>query len=95
MVRFDGFLSRVPYSNESKGFGGSCQHPNDKESSKPGDKSVTIDLKNGPDDDFEDDYNKAIVQKIIVLVLKSVALTTREARYVQFYYPPSCVFNPT
>ncbi len=82
LVRFDGFLSRVPYSNESKGFGGSCQHPNDNESTKTGEESATNDLKNGSDDfdDADDDYDKALVQKIIVLVLKSVALTTREAR---------------
>ncbi len=83
LVRFDGFLSRVPYSNESKGFGGSCQHPNnDNESTKTGTESAANDLKDGADDfdDNADDYDKALVQKIIVLVLKSVALTTREAR---------------
>ena len=79
LVRFDGFLNRVPYSNQSKGFGGSCQLPLSE-------LGLATNRLMGPathennDDIEEESYNKALVQRIILLVLKSVALTTREAR---------------
>jgi len=62
LVRFEGFLSRVPYKHSS-GFGG----------------IAAIGGISG-EEDVEEDYDKGLVQKIVLVLLKAVALTTREAR---------------
>jgi hypothetical protein len=62
LVRFDNFLSRVPYK-QSLGFGGEA-------GSCP----------------THQDYDRGLVQKIILVMLKCVALTTREARWAQRTY---------
>merc|ERR1719228_2943064 len=60
LVRFNSFLSLVPYkTNSSIGFGGQS--------------SIAE-----PSQDSE--YDKGLVQKMVLIVLKCVALTTREAR---------------
>ena len=58
LVRFNKFLSQVPYK-QSLGFGGEAGL----------DREVT-----------GDGYDKGLVQKMVLIILKCVALTTREAR---------------
>ena len=60
MVRFNSFLSLVPYKS-STGFGGSAVSDLDPT-------------------DGDEVYDKGLVQKMVLIVLKCVALTTREAR---------------
>jgi len=60
LVRFNSFLSLVPYKT-STGFGG----------------SAVSDLNSTDGDEV---YDKGLVQKMVLIVLKCVALTTREAR---------------
>ena len=69
-MRFDGFLNRVPNSF-SRGFVGGTD---DTETENGAEEESS--------DQFKHDYDKALLQKIILLILKAVALTTREARYV-------------
>ena len=58
LVRFNRFLSQVPYK-QSLGFGGNA----------------------GPEPEVTGDgYDKGLVQKMVLIILKCVALTTREAR---------------
>merc|ERR1712168_593848 len=58
LVRFNSFLSSVPYQN-SLGFGGQASQGQAH---------------------CETSYDKGLVQKVILIILKCVALTTREAR---------------
>ena len=58
LVRFNKFLSQVPYK-QSLGFGGNAGL----------EREVT-----------GDEYDKGLVQKMVLIILKCVALTTREAR---------------
>jgi len=62
LVRFNNFLSLVPYKS-STGFGGSAA--NDHAHAEAG---------------GAEEYDKGLVQKMVLIVLKCVALTTREAR---------------
>jgi len=61
LVRFNKFLSQVPYK-QSLGFGGEAGQ---------GAELTGEDYK---------DYDKGLVQKMVLIILKCVALTTREAR---------------
>eukprot|EP00088_Acartia_fossae_P003281 TRINITY_DN11379_c0_g1_i10.p1 TRINITY_DN11379_c0_g1~~TRINITY_DN11379_c0_g1_i10.p1 ORF type:complete len:754 (+),score=133.11 TRINITY_DN11379_c0_g1_i10:63-2324(+) len=92
LVRFDGFLSRIPY-NQSKGFGGSAAMTSPQSAmtssqpamTSPQSEDLTARLQTGEEEggeeeEGEESYDKGLVQKIILIVLKSVALTTREAR---------------
>eukprot|EP00092_Neocalanus_flemingeri_P003372 GFUD01003612.1.p1 GENE.GFUD01003612.1~~GFUD01003612.1.p1 ORF type:complete len:667 (+),score=155.84 GFUD01003612.1:269-2269(+) len=68
LVRFNSFLSLVPHKS-SVGFGGSAAGNCEDPSSLPN-------LTHGQ----QDQYDKGLVQKMVLIVLKCVALTTREAR---------------
>jgi len=67
LVRFNSFLSLVPHKS-SVGFGGSAGGSQD-----PSSLSTTNTI-------MQDQYDKGLVQKMVLIVLKCVALTTREAR---------------
>jgi len=71
LVRFDGFLNRVPHSYSRPFVGGGG-----------GDDNIETDdhAEQESSDQHKHDHDKALLQKIILLILKSVALTTREAR---------------
>jgi len=64
LVRFNSFLSLVPHKS-SVGFGGSAGGSQDPSNLSDGQP---------------DQYDKGLVQKVVLIVLKCVALTTREAR---------------
>ena len=54
LVRFSSFLSRIPHSSSSSGFGGGASSANS--------------------------WDRGLVGRAVLIVLKCVALTTREAR---------------
>jgi hypothetical protein len=66
LVRFDNLLGRVPH-RQSLGFGG---------------QAGGVGFGGGQAGGVPDhDYDRGLVQKLILVLLKCVALTTREARY--------------
>ena len=78
LVRFEGFLSRVPYKGGS-GFGGIAASDNQ-------DTRIQDGKRRGEAGDTRDSgYDRGMVQKIVLLILKAVALTTRESRYFNLF----------
>merc|ERR1719341_2511328 len=71
LVRFEGFLWLVPYQ-KSLGFGGLAESKNGGVSEGRADEPE--------EEEDEDTYDKGMVQKIVLIILKAVALTTRESR---------------
>jgi len=76
LVRFEGFLSRVPYKGYS-GFGGQAV----KDDTWIQDRQESRAEKEGEGEERRDvGYDRGMVQKIVLIILKAVALTTRESR---------------
>ena len=74
LVRFEGFLSRVPYKGYS-GFGGQAV----KDDTWIQDRQERREEKEG-EERRDVGYDRGMVQKIVLIILKAVALTTRESR---------------
>lgn len=79
LVRFENFLSRVPFG-QSIGFGGTATSTAAVWTTSGGEGRLTGSEGDQVVEAGEERYDKGLVQKMVLIILKSVALTTREAR---------------